>query len=123
MPDAPVQLLVEDGRLRIDSPTGFDRASLLGSIDIPVEHVTDVEVVERPGDAITGWREGIGLPHLRMGTWHHDGAKDYVAVNTQVPGVVVTLREEEFARLVVSAADPSGLARQIISARDAAAGG
>jgi hypothetical protein len=107
MPEAPVRLRVEDGHLLIDAPTGFDRASLLGAIDIPVQHVVKVESVARPEDAITGWREGIGLPHLRMGTWRHDGVKDYVAVNTEVPGIVVTLRDEEYARLIVSVEDPA----------------
>jgi hypothetical protein len=110
MADAPVSIHVADGRLRIDAPTGFDRASLLGALDIPLENVVSVEEVDKPGDSITGLREGIGLPHLRMGTWRHDGVKDYVAVSTDTPGLVITLRHEEFARLIVSVADPAGLA-------------
>jgi hypothetical protein len=120
MADAPVHLRVEEGRLRIDAPTGLDRASLLGAIDVPVGHVVDVKVVEHPRDSIAGWREGIGLPHLRMGTWRHDGVKDYVAVNTQVGGLVVTLRDEDCASLIVSLDDPDGTARLILAARESA---
>jgi hypothetical protein len=110
MADAPVSIHVADGCLRIDAPTGFDRASLLGALDIPLEHVVSVEEVDKPGESITGWREGIGLPHLRMGTWRHDGVKDYIAVRTDTPGLVITLRHEEFARLIVSVDDPAGVA-------------
>ncbi len=118
MPDAPVQIRVENGRLQIDAPTGFDRASLLSAIDIPAAHVSDVEVTQSPGDAISGWRSGIGLPHLRMGAWHHDEVKDYVAVDTRLPGVVVTLHDEPYARIIASVDDPEGVARQIRQARD-----
>lgn len=118
MPEAPVVLRIEDGRLRIDAPTGFDRASLLGAVDIPVAHIVGVDVLAQPVDAVEGWREGIGLPHLRMGTWRHDGVKDYVAVHTGVPGLVVTLRDEAYARLIVSIDEPEATARMIVQARD-----
>jgi len=117
-PEAPVQVQVSNGRLLIAAPTGLDRASLLGAVDIPVTHIVDVEVCERPGDAVKGWRAGIGLPHLRMGTWRHDGVEDYVAIRTDVPGVVVSLVEETYARLIVSAADPQAVADRINEARD-----
>jgi hypothetical protein len=116
MPQAPVNAAVTDGRLHIDAPTGFDRASLLGPVDVPLEHVTAVEVTDSPGAAVRGWREGIGMPHLRMGTWRHDGVKDYVAIRTDLPGLVITLVNEEYARLIISVEDPRGLAAAL--ARD-----
>ena len=116
-PEAPVQVEVADGRLRIAAPTGLERASLLGAIDIPLAHVVAVEVTQRPGDEVSGWREGIGMPHLRMGTWRHDGVQDYVAIRTDVPGIVVTLADEAYARLIVSAVDPGDLAERITAAR------
>jgi hypothetical protein len=114
MTEAPVTLLISGDRLQIDAPTGFDRASLLGALDIPLAHVTSVEQVESPGAAVEGWREGIGLPHLRMGTWRHDGVKDYVAIRTDMPGLVISLRDEEYARLIVSIDDPSGIAAALV---------
>ena len=113
-PEAPVHVQVGAGRLRIAAPTGLDRASLLAEVDIPVAHIVTVEVSERPGDAVKGWREGIGLPHLRMGTWRHDGVEDYVAIRTDIPGIIVTLVDEGYARLIVSAPDPQALADSII---------
>ena len=115
-PEAPVHLEVADGRLRIAAPSGFDRASLLGALDIPVAHVSEVEVSERPVDAVRGWREGIGLPHLRMGTWRHDGVRDYVALRTDLPGLIVTLSDEDYQRLIVSVSDPQATADSITSA-------
>jgi hypothetical protein len=111
--EAPLSVVVTQGRLRIDAPTGFDRASLLGALDIPLSHVVEAEVCADPIEQIRGWREGIGLPHLRMGTWRHDGVKDYVAARTGMPGLVVTLRDEAYQRLILSVADPDQVAALI----------
>ena len=110
MTNAPVTLQVANGRPTIGTPAGLDRASLLGGLDVPLAHIVSVESVEDPGTSVVGWREGIGLPHLRMGTWRHDGAKDYVAIRTAMPGLVITLRDKEYARLIVSVDDPAGMA-------------
>jgi hypothetical protein len=110
MSAAPVTVVVRGDRLIIDAPSGFGRASLLGALDVPISHVDSVRQVDRPQVAVSGWREGIGLPHLRMGTWRHDGVKDYVAIRTDMAGLVIELRDEPYARVIVSVDDPSGIA-------------
>ena len=49
----------------------------------------------------TGWPGTIAL-----GTWRHDGVKDFCAVYRKGPGVVVELDNATYARLVVSAVRP-----------------
>jgi hypothetical protein len=106
-------LTVAGDRLRIDAPTGLGRASLLGALDVPVAHVTAVDLSAEPMSEIRGWREGIGLPHLRMGTWRHDNVKDYVSVRAGEPGLVITLHDEAFTRVIVSTSDAAALAEAI----------
>lgn len=113
MSDAPVVVEVIRGVLHIDAPTGLQRLSLLGELSIPLGNVQDVEVTDKPVNAIKGWRTGIGMPDLRMGTWRHDGVKDYVAVHVTMRGVVITLRDEKYARLIVSVDDPEALKSRI----------
>jgi len=119
MPGAPLRVGVYGDRLRVDAPSGWARLALLAGLDVPVAHITEVVVVDRPIAAIRGWRTGIGLPRLRMGTWRHDGVKDYVAVRSDRAGVVLTLRAEQYERAIVSVPDPAGLAAAIAAAQAA----
>jgi hypothetical protein len=107
---SPIKATIADGSLHIDAPSGFLRTSLLHALDVPLAHIESAEVVEAPAAAVQGWREGIGLPHLRMGTWRHDGTKDYVAIRTDHPALVITLRGEEYARMIICVDDPHGMA-------------
>ncbi len=117
MSDAPVIVEITRGRLLIAAPKGFLRLSLLGAVNVPVDHVVSVEVSDHPVHAIKGWRTGIGMPDLRMGTWRHDGVKDYVAVSVTERGLVVALRDEKFARLIVSVDDPESVQTRISQAQ------
>jgi len=121
--DAPVVIEVVRGRLLIPAPTGLHRLSLLGALNVPIDHVEKVEVADKPVNAIRGWRTGIGMPDLRMGTWRHDGVKDYVAVVVTERGLVITLREEKYARVIVSVDDPESVEAQIVGAQTDSAGG
>jgi hypothetical protein len=113
MSDAPVVVEVIRGMLHIDAPTGLQRLSLLGALNVPLGHIEKVDVTDKPINAIKGWRTGIGMPDLRMGTWRHDGVKDYVAVHVTLRGVVITLRDEKYARVIVSVDDPEALKSRI----------
>ena len=54
---------------------------------------------------------GTGIPGVIMlGTTRQDGVKDFCAVYRHGPGLVVELRDHEFARLLVSL-DAAGAAR------------
>ncbi len=119
MSDAPVAIDIVRGRLLIAAPTGFHRLSLLGALNVAIEHVETVEVVDKPVNAIKGWRTGIGMPDLRMGTWRHDGVKDYVAVVVTERGLVLTLRDEKYARVIVSVDDPDSVKARIVEAQQA----
>jgi len=115
--DAPVTVEVIRGVLHIDSPSGLYRLSFLGALNIPVDHIVQVEIADAPITAIRGWRTGIGMPDLRMGTWRHDGVKDYVAVHTTLRGLVITVRDERYARVIVSVDDPESVGDQIAKAQ------
>jgi hypothetical protein len=119
MSDAPVTLNIHGGVLHIDKPRGFDRASLLGALDIPIAHVVSVAVSPDPVEELNGMRVGIGLPHLRMGTWKHDGVSDYVAVYAGTPGLVISLTGDKYARVIVSIDDPEKTKSLIEQARAA----
>ena len=106
---------VTDGRLHVDAPSGFHAASGLHALDIPLEHVTAAEVVEHPGDAIKGFRQGLGfaLPDEHMGKYHYEGLVDYVAARNTGEGVIITLADEDFARLILSVENPAALAASL----------
>lgn len=109
---------VSGARFILDAPTGFNRASLLSAVEIPLSNITAVDRSADPMTEVQGWRTGIGLPHLWMGTWRHDGVCDYVAVKAEMPGLVLHVVDERFARIIISVADPASLAEQIESGRD-----
>ena len=120
--DAPVVVQILRGVLHIEAPRGFHRLSLLGALTIPVAAIESVEVSDKPVTAVRGWRTGIGMPDLRMGTWRHDGEKDYVAVDVALRGLVITLRDQKYARLIVSVDDPESIQAQILRAQTDSAG-
>lgn len=117
MSDAPVAIEIIRGVMHIDAPSGLHRLSLLGALNVPLAHVEKVEVTDKPVNAIKGWRTGIGMPDLRMGTWRHDGVKDYVAVLVTERGLVITLRDERYARVIVSVDDPESVKARIDAAQ------
>lgn len=118
MTSAPVSAHVSGAQLILEAPTGFNRVSLLGEVTIPLRHVGQVDRVDQPMEDVRGWRTGIGLPHLWMGTWRHDGVRDYVAVHAGLPGLVLHLVDEHFERIIISVTDPASLAAQIEEGRD-----
>jgi hypothetical protein len=77
--------------------------ALHGSIRVPLHNVTAV----KPSNAV--WHElrglrmpGTGFPGvIALGTWRYRGGKDFVAVYRST-GIVVTLADSEWNRLIVS---------------------
>jgi hypothetical protein len=79
---------------------------MLSALSVPREHIHSVEYVADPLTAIQGFKaSGVGLPRLKMGTWHHDGQKDFVIANSHVPGLVIDLMDEHYSRLILSVQD------------------
>ena len=89
-----------------------------GDIRVPLHAVEDVAVSERPFRELRGLRApGTGWPgRIALGTWRHRGGKGFAAVYRGRRGVIVRLREGEFAWLCVSADDPEDVVARIRAA-------
>ena len=109
-------------RLEIEGTSLVLRLSLLerlgalsGPPRVPLAAVRDVRVTAKPWKELNGIRApGTGWPGtIALGTWRHDGVKDFCAVYRKGPGVVVELDNAKYARLVVSAADPTSVVEAV----------
>jgi hypothetical protein len=89
--------------------------ALSGEPHVPLSAVRNVHVTARPWKELKGIRApGTGWPGtIALGTWRHDGVKDFCAVYRKGPGVVVELDNAMYARFVVSAADPTSIVESI----------
>jgi len=78
--------------------------ALHGGLDIPLEHVASARTVADLWSELKGLRApGTGIPGVIMlGTTRYDGKKDFCAVYKHRPGIVIELRDEAFARVLVS---------------------
>jgi hypothetical protein len=92
--------------------------ALHGDVRVPLSCVEDVAVTPHPFGELRGIRApGTGMPGvIALGTWRGRGEKGFAAVYRQRPGVVVRLRDSEFAWLCVSAGDPQAVAERIRAA-------
>ncbi|GAA4802700.1 hypothetical protein [Tomitella cavernea] len=81
---------------------------------VPLRCVTSVEPSDLMWGELRGFRApGTGLPRvIALGTWRSAGHKDFVAVY-KTTGVVVTLEDSEWSRLLVSSADPDAVCTRI----------
>jgi hypothetical protein len=82
-----------------------------GEPRVPLSSVKEVRVAATPWKELKGMRApGTGWPgSIALGTWRHDGVKDFCAVYRKGPGVVVELDNATYARFVVSTADPTSI--------------
>jgi hypothetical protein len=113
-------------RLLVDGDTLMVRLSLLerlgalrGDVRVPLRAVRGIRVSDRPWEELRGVRAaGTGLPRvIALGTRGRRGTREFAAVYRCMPGVVVELDGAALARLVVSTADPSEVARRVADAR------
>jgi hypothetical protein len=98
--------------------------AMRGDVVVPRASVTSARAVPVAWAEIRGIRApGYGMPrHAAVGTWRHDGVKDFVSVRYGQPGVVVELTGQPFARLVVGDADPGAVLERLGAAtRDSSA--
>lgn len=98
------RLLIEKENLHL-SLSGWEQfGSLHADIRVPLRHVVKVEVSDSPWRLLRGIRApGTGLPRVIMlGTMRWNKKKDFCAIYRRRPVVVVHLRDEAFARLIVT---------------------
>lgn len=99
-------------------PSNWERAGgLVGRFVVGFERIADVSTSAAPLDLVEGWRMGVGLPRTRIGTWRHDGVKDYLCIRDGRPALVLTCTPEaDYARVIVTVPDPDALAEQVRAA-------
>ncbi len=87
---------------------------LIGDLTVPRNAVVSATAVENGFKALRGLRApGLGLPWVRaIGTWRGKGYKDWVSVS-KGPALVLELKNQKFARAVVSIADASKVAAEL----------
>lgn len=102
-----------DGRLRLRLSTVERIVSLRGAdLDFDSSTIVSVEDVDNAWPHLHGIRApGAGIPDLLcVGTLRHHGVKDFTAVYGRGAATVVTLRDCEFARVIVSGQRPVAIA-------------
>lgn len=89
-------------RLRM---TRWERlGSLHGDLVIPRSSIVSSEIVLDPWPILRGWRApGTGIPFVIMlGTLRYQGLKDFCVVYRRRPARVITCRDFEFTRVIVT---------------------
>ncbi len=89
---------------------GMDRLWALKSrLEIPLTHVVGAEVDPQVAQ---GWRKGIRAPGTHVpgvitaGTFYQDGERVFWYVHDPERSVVIQLKDERYARLVIEVDDP-----------------
>ena len=108
-------LTVEGDELVLRLSSMEKLGALRGDVRLPLADVEGVAVSEAPFRELRGIRApGTGWPgKIALGTWRYRGGRDFAALRGGQPGVIVSLRDGPFRRLLVSAGDAQGLAQQI----------
>ena len=112
-------LLTDNGDLVLALSRREKLGGMHGDIRVPLSAVEEVTVTDKPFGALRGQRApGTGIPRvIALGTWRkRKGEKGFAAVYRGKPGVVVRLRDSEFAWLCVSADDAQDVAARIRAA-------
>jgi len=89
---------------------GMDRLWALRSrLEIPLAHVSGAEAAS---EVARGWWQGIrsGGTHvpgvITAGTFHQEGERVFWDVHDPEKAIVIRLRDERYARLVIEVEDP-----------------
>lgn len=87
---------------------------LQGKFEVPIAGIAEISTSYDPVKLVRGIRVGVGLPKTRIGKWYHGSGRDYLCIRHNGPAVVLDLVPgQKFLRVVVTVADPEGLAAQI----------
>jgi hypothetical protein len=109
------RLLIKGDSLHL-SLSGWEQlGSLHADIRVPLRHIDSVESSENPRRLLKGIRApGTGFPGIIMlGTMRWKGKKDFCVVYLRHSAVVVSLRDEPFARLIVTSDQAEQLTQRI----------
>lgn len=98
---------VEGDRLVVE-PRGLDKVwSLRRKVDVPLDHVVGATYDPGANDEPKGRRSpGLRTPSKASGTFVRDGERTFWNVSRPASTVVVELREERLARLVLTVDEP-----------------
>ena len=96
---------------------GMDRLwTLKSSLEVPLSHVVGAEV---DPEVARGWRKGIRAAGTHVpgvitaGTFYQEGERVFWDVHDPQKTVVIQLRDERYARLVIEVEDPRATAAAI----------
>jgi hypothetical protein len=117
------QIEIVDGRLKVEI-LGWDKIWALKSrLEFPLEHVAGVRRWDKAKDGawwvFRGFRApGTNLPGVIIaGTYHRKGEHVFYDVHDFDHTIVIELKDEWYARLVVQMAEPEAMLRLIPSAQ------
>ncbi len=111
--------LTTDGNDLVLALSAWEKlGGLHGDIRVPLSGVEAVAVTERPFGELRGMRApGTGWPgRIALGTWRGRREKGFAAVYRGKAGVVVRLRDGEFAWLCMTTDDPPAVVERIRAA-------
>jgi len=105
-----VELSVTEGKLALHV-RGMDQFwALKSTLEIPLEHVAGIRA---DPEVARGWWHGFRMPGtqipgvLTAGTFYQHGQRIFWDVHDPEKTIVVELRHEKYAELIVEVADPN----------------
>jgi len=111
-----VDVSVEDGRAVFEIEGMHKLWAFRSRIEIPVEHITNVEVNH---DQVGRWWHGFKLigtdaPGLfAAGTFYYHGETVFWDVHDTTKTIIVSLEHERYKKLIVEVADPVAVAAML----------
>jgi len=111
-----VDVSVEDGRAVFEIEGMHKLWAFRSRIEIPVEHITNVEVNH---DQVGRWWHGFKLigtdaPGLfAAGTFYYHGETVFWDVHDTTKTIIVSLEHERYKKLIVEVADPVAIAAML----------
>ena len=115
-----VNVSVEDGRAVFDVEGMHKLWSFRSRIEIPLDHITNVEVNH---DQVGNWWHGFKLIGTDMpglfgaGTFYYHGELVFWDVHDTTQTIIVSLEHERYKKLIVEVADPEATSAMLKSAR------
>ena len=100
------RLHADSGSLTLALTRAEKLQALHSDITVALDHVVSIEPVADLWSHLRGIRApGTGIPRrILLGTTRYQGGRDFCIARYNTAGIVVTLCDEQFTRLLVSAA-------------------
>lgn len=109
----PVHL---EGDRVVVAPTRAQRlAGLIREVSVPLEAITDVQVVPDARRALRGFRApGLAVPRRTyLGTWRRPGHRELVIAHAGTPALRIELSGTRYTAMVLGTGDPAHLAARL----------